>query len=261
VLLFFSASSSKLASYILPLFPAAALLVGRQLEQASRALLVVQAGLAALAGAALAVLAPRLPHLGLTRVPAELVAAYAPWLLAAGAVLALLSLVSALLAWRGLRLASVLALSAAGLAFVQLGLAGREALAPAYSAYHAVERARAALLRDAPEAAQPPAVQPPAVQPFTDAPFYVVDAYDHTLPFYLGRTVTMVASRDELSPSIDWEPEKHVADVPRFVELWRAAPKAYAAFRPARFEQIRDQYALEARVLAEDFNLVIVQKP
>jgi hypothetical protein len=191
----------------------------------------------------------------MTRVPAELVAAYAPWLVAAGTALAALALASAVLAWQGRRLAAVAALSAAGLAFVQLALAGREALAPAHSAYHAIERARTAWLRDAPEKNRS------AVQPFSDAPFYVVDAYDHTLPFYLGRTVTMVASRDELSPSIAWEPEKHVADVPRFVELWRAAPKAYAAFRPARFEQIRNQYALEARVLGEDFNLVIVQKP
>ena len=251
VLAFFSASGSKLASYILPLFPAAALLVGCQLAQASRVLLAVQAGLAALLGAVLVALAPRIPHLGMTRVPAELVAAYAPWLTAAGAALFVLAAASAALAWRGRRTASVLALSAAALAFVQLALAGRETLSPAYSAYHAVERARAALLRAAPG----------TTRPFFDAPFYVVDAYDHTLPFYLGRTVTMVASQDELSPSIAWEPEKFVADMPRFLERWRAAPRAYAAFRPAAFAEFRERYAPEATVLGEDINLVIVQKP
>lgn len=248
---FFSASGSKLASYILPLFPAAALLVGRQLAQASRPLLVAQAGLAALLGAVLALLAPRIPHLRLTRVPTELVAAYAPWIAAAGAALFVLAAAAAVLAWRGRRTASVLSLAAAALVFVQLSLAGRETLTSAYSAYHAVERARAALLREAPSTRRP----------FQDAPFFVVDAYDHTLPFYLGRTVTMVGSRDELSPSIAWEPDKFVADMPRFLERWRAAPKAYAAFRPAAFAEFRRQYAPEARVLGEDINLVIVQKP
>jgi len=251
VLAFFSASDSKLASYILPLFPAAALLIGRQLAAASRALLVGQALLAALVGAAFVVLAPRLPYLEMTRVAPELLHAYAPWLVAAGTLLAALAAASAVLAWRGRRTASVLALAAAGLAFMQLAMTGRETLSPAYSAYHAVERARAALLREAPD----------TTRPFLDAPFYVVDAYDHTLPFYLGRTVTMVGSRDELSPSIAWEPQKFVADVPRFVELWRAAPRAYAAFRPAAFETIRGRYGLEARVLGGDANLVIVRKP
>lgn len=248
---FFSASGSKLASYILPLFPAAALLIGRQLAQASRTLVVVQAALAALLGAVLAVLAPRIPHLRLTRVPVELVAAYAPWLTAAGAVLFVLAAAAAALAWRGRRTASIVSLAAAALVFVQLALAGREALSPAYSAYHAIERARAALLREAPGTRRP----------FQDAPFFVVDAYDHTLPFYLGRTVTMVGSRDELSPSIVWEPDKFVPDMPRFLERWRAAPKAYAAFRPAAFADFQRRYAPEARVLGEDLNLVIVQKP
>jgi 4-amino-4-deoxy-L-arabinose transferase-like glycosyltransferase len=255
VFVFFSASSSKLASYILPLFPAAALLIGRQLAQASRALLVGQAILAALVGAACALLAPRIPHLGVTRVPAELLVAYAPWLVAAGTALFGFAAASAALAWRGRRTASVLALATAGLAFMQLALVGRETLSPAYSAYHAIERARAALMREAPGSGRPPA------RPFSDAPFYVVDAYDHTLPFYLERTVTMVASRDELSPSIAWEPEKFVADVPRFVELWRAAPRAYAVFRPAAFAQLRERYALQGTVLAEDLDHVIVQKP
>ncbi len=241
VFAFFSASESKLAPYILPIFPALALLIGWQLTQAPRALLAAQAGLAAAIGAALLVAVPNLSQLPLSRVPAELFADYLPWLLSAAAALFVFALAAGSLAWSQRRLASIVALAVAGLAFGQIALIGRETLSPAYSTYHVVERARPAL--------------------DSNAPFYVVDAYDHTLPFYLGRTITMVGYKDELAAAIAWEPEKFVADVPVFVERWRGERAAFAAFRPAAFDDIRRRYDLEAQVIAEDPRLVIVRKP
>jgi 4-amino-4-deoxy-L-arabinose transferase-like glycosyltransferase len=232
VFVFFSASGSKLPNYILPLFPALALLVGAQLARASRGLLAAQAALAALFGLAAALAAAR---------AAGVPEPYRPWLVAAGAALAASALLAACLGWRERRLASVIVLAAGGLAGTQLVLVGHDSLAPRYSAYHAVERAR-------PEV--------PA-----DAPFYAVRHYDHSLPFYLGRTVTMVAITDELAIAIGWEPEKYIADVGTFAAAWRRDPAACAAFAPADFETIRAAHGLDARVLAESPRYLIACKP
>lgn len=234
VFAFFSVSGSKLPSYILPMFPVLALLVAAQLTRASRRLLAAQAGLAALIGlAVLAVAAAR----ALPALPEP----YRPWIIAAGAALAAPALAALWLAARGRGLASVLALAAGGLAFTQLVVLGHGALSPQYSAYDAVERARPGL---------------PA-----DAPFYAVREYDHTLPFYLGRTVTMVAVTDELAGAIAWEPHKYVARLEDFAAAWRGARAACAAFAPAEFQGLRTTLRLQARVLAESPRYLIACKP
>lgn len=241
VFAFFSLSGSKLPPYILPMFPALALLIGAQLASSSRALLVAQAGLAVLVGIALlAFLAQGTPPAWIRSV-AQHYAAYRPWLLAAGAMLALLGLAAAWFAWRGRNLVSVLALAAGAFAFTQLTLLGHESLSPIYSAYDVVKRARPGL---------------PA-----NAPFYAVRQYDHTLPFYLGRTVTMVGITDELAGAIAWEPHKYIARLEDFAAAWRGAPAACAAFAPAEFETVRTAHALEARVLAESPRYLIACKP
>jgi 4-amino-4-deoxy-L-arabinose transferase-like glycosyltransferase len=232
VFVFFSISGSKLPNYILPLFPALALLVGAQLARAARGFLVAQAGLAALVGLAAAV--------GL-QTSAAVPGPYRPWLVAAGVTLAALALASAWIARRDRRVASVIVLAAGGLAATQLVLLGHDTLAPRYSAYHAVERARPAL--------------PPG------APFYAVNHYDHTLPFYLGRLVVMVERTDELALPVTWEPDRFIATVSDFAAVWRREPVACAAFDPAAFGAIRERYGLQARVIVPGPRYLIACKP
>lgn len=234
VFAFFSVSGSKLPSYILPMFPALALLVAAQLTRASRQVLATQSALAALIG--LIVLAA-----AASRALPTLPEPYRPWIIAAGASLAAPALAALWLAARGRGLASVLALAVGGLAFTQLTVLGHGALSPQYSAYHAVELARPGL---------------PA-----DAPFYAVRQYDHTLPFYLGRTVTMVGVTDELSTAIGWEPHKYIARLEDFAAAWHGARAACAAFAPAEFESLRAGHRLEARVLAQSPRYLIACKP
>jgi len=232
VFVFFSVSGSKLPSYLLPLFPAAALLVGLQLSRAKRGLLVAQAAFAALLGLAFAF------AVGLAR---EVPSPYRPWLLAAFTALAVLALGSAWLAWRERRAASVISLAAAGFAATLLVVLGHDTLASRYSAYDAVQRARPALPHD--------------------TPFYAVNHYDHTLPFYLGRTVTMVERTDELRTSIGWEPHKFLPDLDAFAAAWRRDAAACAAFDPGAFASIRDRYGLEARVIVPGPRYLIACKP
>ena len=83
---FFSLSSSKLPSYILPIFPALAILAGDTLANISRRALLLHLLVAtALAAAALALL-PQAAHLNTVNAPADLVPRYVRWLTVAAAL-------------------------------------------------------------------------------------------------------------------------------------------------------------------------------
>ena len=240
VFLFFSASSSKLGSYILPIFPATALLVALQLQRASRIGLVAQSLFAAIAGAAIWFVAPNLTKSAEPSLPAEMLAAYVPWVAGAGALLAFAALTSAVLAWRNRRMAAAIALAIGGLAFTQVAGTGHESLSPLYSAYDISQKIR------------------PELTP--DTPVYTVNTFDHTLPFYLQRTVTMVSYKDELAVAIGWEPEKFLPDLPAFEKRWLADAKAFAVFAPSDYAALAAPLKDTMDVIATDPRRVVVKK-
>ena len=240
VFLFFSASSSKLGSYILPIFPATALLVALQLQRASRIGLVTQALFAAVAGAAIWFVAPNLTKSAEPSLPAEMLAAYVPWVAGAGALLALAAVISAALAWRGLRTAAVVALSLGGLGFTQVAGSGHESLSPLYSAHGVAQKML------------------PDLTP--DTPVYTVNTFDHTLPYYLKRNVTMVSYKDELAVAIGWEPDKFLPDLAAFEKRWLADRKAFAVFAPSDFAALPAPLKDTMDVISIDPRRVVVKK-
>lgn len=246
VLAFFSASDSKLGSYILPIFPALALLIGIHLASAGPRLALAQGAVAALLGIALAGASlwasanlPKALALLETGFPPELYAAYLPWLAAGGIVMAAVGVASASLCSR--RSAAALTLALGGLAWVQIAVTGHETLAPAFSAYHVVQKIRG------------------DVKP--DVPFYVVDTFDHTLPFYLDRTVTMVGNKDELAASIAWEPREFLPDAAAFARAWQADRDAFAMFNASDLAGFLKAHPVPVRIVAGDPRRVIVRKP
>ncbi|HET7674237.1 MAG TPA: glycosyltransferase family 39 protein, partial [Gammaproteobacteria bacterium] len=85
IFVFFSYSDSKLASYVLPLFPALALLIGRELDVEKPHGIMAALVLSLLLGIGCGVYGWRfLPHLVHKAVPAALYAAFSPWVVAAG---------------------------------------------------------------------------------------------------------------------------------------------------------------------------------
>lgn len=237
---FFSVSSSKLVSYILPLFPALAALIGWHLARIDartlrwHALPWIPLGLLGMA------LAPSVVNQASEHVPVALYANYVPWLMAAGACLAAGASIAFVCARRGMGMASIISLAATGLVFAQLVLNGHDSLAPSNSAYDIAQRIHG--------------------QATMDIPFYSVNTYDQTLPFYLKRTVTMVSYMDELGFGIAQEPEKFLPDYPSFDRAWRAAPQALALMAPRDYLEYRT-LGLPMRVIAEDPRRVIVSKP
>jgi 4-amino-4-deoxy-L-arabinose transferase-like glycosyltransferase len=241
VFLFFSASGSKLPSYILPIFPALAVLAGLYVAHAGRAVLAAQSALYAVIGLAMAALAPQLMRWSTPELPAELLSQYVPWIAGAGLTLLAFAAPSALFAWRGQSIAAVMLLAAGGLLSALGLLLGHETLSPAYSAYHIAEKIRPALK--------------------ANVPFYSVNTFDHSLPYYLGRTVTMVAYKDELAQPIGWAPGKFLPDLDAFASAWRADTEAWAVFSAADFPRMQQTLGIPMQVVARDPRRVVVKKP
>jgi 4-amino-4-deoxy-L-arabinose transferase-like glycosyltransferase len=231
VFVFFSASGSKLPPYILPIFPALAVLAARSLN---RRVLIAQAAvmLPIALGGGLAVhrLAGGGPY-----------ASYAQWILLATLILAAAAAAALFMAWHGRLTGAVLALALGGLVATQIGIAGHRTLSERFSV--------AATVAALPE-------RPPA-----GAPVFAVDMYDHTLPWTLKRTVTMVGYRDELGDAVDWERDKFVPDLLSFARLWDAAPQAWAFVPLAEAERLPRELGIRMQVMARGAQYAIVKKP
>jgi 4-amino-4-deoxy-L-arabinose transferase-like glycosyltransferase len=237
VFVFFSVSGSKLPSYILPVFPALALLIGRYLSEAQpRRLLVIQAVLASVVGAGVVVTAPQTPGFFVSEL-APLAADYVVPLIIAGAALTAFSLAGIVAAAYGHTGRAVALLAAGSFSCTLIALSGHASLSANYSI-----------------AGQAGAIDP-------QAPVFAVDFYDHTLPWYLRRPVTMVRYKDELEVAIKWEPHKFVPDLPAFAREWAVAPAAFAVFSSANFENIRKESGIAAEIVSRGPRYTIVRKP
>ena len=239
VFVFFSASSSKLVSYILPMFPALALLIGARLTQLGARALARQTLPAALAGIALLALMPGIEGYASREVPVELFGDYAVWLIAAALLQIAGAAACAWLAWHGRSAAALAVLAAAGLAFAQFALTGHESLSTANSAYHIAQKIK------------------PELKP--GMPFYSVNTYDQSLQFYLRRSTTMVVYKDELGFGIEQEPEKFIADFARFEKIWNTEREALALMSPDAYAMFGAK-GLPMRLVARDTRRIVVAR-
>jgi 4-amino-4-deoxy-L-arabinose transferase-like glycosyltransferase len=238
IFVFFSASSSKLPSYILPVYPALALLIGVRLaELPGRTLFWHLVPVVLLAGTGLS-LAPQVVKFASDEVPLALYRNYVPWLAAAAAV-ALAGTAYALYASRRGRItAAVVSTALCGLVAAQLGLTGHDALSPASSAYYIAREIR------------------PYLKP--GVPFYSVRTYEQTLPFYIKRPVTLVAFADEMAYGLKQEPELWLPDMATFEREWRRAREALAIMDPRTYLEL-ERAGLPMRVIARDTRRVVVR--
>jgi 4-amino-4-deoxy-L-arabinose transferase-like glycosyltransferase len=238
---FFSYSSSKLPGYILPIFPALALLLALHLETASRRGAMFAAALLALIGAAGIALVPRMTDAASHPGEIGLLQAYQPWALAAG-VIALLGAILALRsAYRLRRDLTVLLLAGAGFIATQLLLTGFEPYG-----YH---RAGLALV---------PKIEAELLPQTT---IYSVGTYEQSLTFYLRRTVTLVAYRDEFNFGLEQQPELGIPTVDAFVDVWtrdaKAGVRAVAIIRKDIYEHLQRR-GVPMRLVVQDTRRTVI---
>lgn len=241
IFVFFSISKSKLPAYVLPAFPALALLVARSIVAAPKGAVGVAAVLTMLIGVALS---SAIPFAGNWDKIQELGAAFDAsrmWLIAAAIALIVGSTAALMLrksrvwaAFGAVAISSLVFWHAVSLAFSQLD--------DLYSSEQMIER----LTDDR--------------RPFAPAaPFFSLGSFDQSVPFYLGRPVTLVADKSELREGIKAEPDKYVSSFSSFVDRWNAAGQAYAIMSIYDYEALRAN-GVVMRQVERDRRRVIVSK-
>ena len=239
IFVFFSLSDSKLGSYILPMFPVLAVLVGREFAQAHRGD-AVWSSLLCMALAILALwLAPTLREDG-GPVSIDLYKAFLPWLAAGCGVLLLLSIAGFFfILFRCVRI---------GLALLGLGLflgtqavtSGAQVLSPVYADHDLAVK----------------------IAPFDrpGMPFYSVQDYPQSLPFYLRRTVTVVSYQGELEFGMGQEPQKWIPDMDSFKRRWAADGEALAVMPVDTYTGLAKE-GFPMTVIGQNPQHVAVKKP
>lgn len=240
IYVFFTVSGSKLPSYLLPMFPALALLMGKRIAEMRPRVLFWQIAPAIIAALALLVLALNVGKLADTPNQAELYPHYTLWL--AGAALVMLAglLMGLALLWRWQKPAAVIVLALSALLSAQIALSGYNTIARERSAKHIAEAIRA------------------EVKP--EIPFYSVMTYEQTLPFYLKRTFTLVEYQDEMGFGIKQKPQRWVPNLAEFTKVWAAQPEALAIM-PAYVYPLLQQQGLAMQIIFADTQHIVVKKP
>jgi 4-amino-4-deoxy-L-arabinose transferase-like glycosyltransferase len=240
VVLFFSASSSKLPAYILPTFPILALVLGRYLAEAPTRRLATWTGLAVPIAAALLVAAYFAP--GSARDPwtRAMYEAAQGWMFgAAGALIAGLVAATVLLR-RGRRWLALATIATASVVVIDCLEDAYEHFSPRQSGYEVAQKLK------------------PYLAPSTRV--YSVKIYDQTLPFYIGRTVKLVDYGDEFETGLKAEPGSHIDKVTEFPAEWLRPGEAVAIMQPSYFEAFQRQ-GLPMQILHQDPRRVLVRKP
>ena len=240
IFVFFSASHSKLPSYILPVFPALALMIGNHFAHAQRGALRRQFALYGFISLATAVGLTQLWRAGNAITPGSLYQQYGWWL----EITAGLGIVGSALAWRwekaGRRSAAVLALAICMFLGFTVASQGFQVLGRTASTKDVVA----------------------AIRPWLHAgqPFYVVGTYDQTLPFYLRRTVTVVEYQGELHFGITQQPQLWVPTLADFARRWQR-DRLPLAFMPAgQLGALRAMH-LPLQVIARTPRYAVIAKP
>ena len=239
IVLFFTLSRAKMPAYVLPAFPALAMLAGQRLARLDAGAIARRVlPLLALAGLAMASAGWLVPRNASPQAYRVLFEHYAPWLHAAAAVALGTSLV--LGALRPARAYLIGAAALASLAAIQLCILGLETLSPLRSS-HALARAIDA--RAGP-----------------DTRVFMVGLSSHTLPFYLGRDVVLAQETGQMAFGVRLEPQRALLEPVQFWAAWSAAPSAIALLDQHAYEGARAA-GLAMEVLCRDRQRTLVIRP
>jgi 4-amino-4-deoxy-L-arabinose transferase-like glycosyltransferase len=241
IFFFFSYSSSKLPSYILPIFPAAAILIARDVSRMSiaelrRHLLGNATFLSGLSVAAIVASIWLSTQQGVQR---ELDAKFSCWVIAAAIALAVSAWVAVGQISRSRKLAAMLALAVGASAAMHLISSG-------YDSYSRVKSAKQ--LAQALHSVE------------KTAPIYVPLSYDQTLPYYLGRTVTLVEYVDEFALGLSVEPDRALPSIQTLREHW-LVERSGAIVMPRSLYETWQKENVPMQVVYEDYKRVAVVHP
>jgi 4-amino-4-deoxy-L-arabinose transferase-like glycosyltransferase len=240
IFVFFSISDSKLPSYILPIFPALALLAAAYLDRARSGAIYLSAAVFGLPAAIGMAFVARIPGTAKDAFSAALLVQHLPWIYAA---LALIVAGAAGAAWTARRHKdwAVVLLALSGFLAGQIVMLGHEPQGRYSAGVDHLPAIRAELT--------------------PDTQMYLVGRYEQALPFYLQRTMTLVEHSDEMAFGLEHEPQLWIPTVDAFAEKWKAdnaaGKKEMAIVRPDLYPRLQ-QLGLPMRVIGSDPRRIIV---
>ncbi|WP_301102510.1 phospholipid carrier-dependent glycosyltransferase [Propionivibrio sp.] len=240
VFAFFSKSNSKLPSYILPMFPALALLLGQTLSRIRSAELKKHLCLPMLVWGLLACAYPFIDQFASDASPLPVMQHLAIYLALGGVGF----LLCAALAWyfldQGKTLPAIMLLAAGSLWGVSMASLGHNSFGQLKSSKGLVEQIRHHLR--------------------PDMEIFSVRTYDQTFPFYLRRPVIQVDYVDEFAFGQQAEPDKAIPTLNKFITRWQAAPHAMAMLEEQTFEELQRE-GVAMQPVYQDVRRMVVIKP
>ncbi|MEO5915261.1 MAG: glycosyltransferase family 39 protein [Luteolibacter sp.] len=243
IILFFSKSQSKLVPYILPVFPACAVLLGRYLSSVWEGKFDGKCRPATMAFAVAALLMGIAAFVVPTPKNQPELAAYLPVLRVTGGLTLLCGAAAAFLGLRRnnprLMIGSVATSSAIFLLALSFG---------AGSFDKASTKRFAMILK-------------PILKP--EDRVYCVGFYGQDLPPYLGRLVSVVESEGELSYGINAEPKitsSRFLDRDAFADQWKQSGDAYALIRESSFERWFGDLKLSYEIMDKSDRFVLIKR-
>ncbi|MFO1317228.1 MAG: glycosyltransferase family 39 protein [Burkholderiales bacterium] len=242
IFVFFSVSSSKLPAYVMPALAGVAFGAAAPLARNWAATVRITAW-TLVAGGVLGI-AAAVPAAQFIKVPLvqQSYAANAGWLVAGSAILVATGVVVLALVRSRRRVPALAVLVAGGMLGCQVGAVAAQRIDGYFSARRVL---------DAVTQGQ---------RPFRpEVPFYSVDMFDHTVPFYLGRTVVLVKERGELDYGIGVSPRDFLADIPAFTARWVAERDAFAVMETDTHAALA-QAGLPMRIVASDGRRIVVAR-
>ena len=240
VLVFFSLSGSKLPSYILPMFPALALLIAGQLRGAGAPVLRWHLLVPVLVWLAILLAATQVHRLASAGTPEPVMDALGS----------------------ALRVGALIFLGCAGAAWWLLGRRRTTAAVLSVALGHFAATLVVMEMHDSFGQLKSAAPLAKVVLPLLDAktPVYAVRSYDQTLPFYLQRNIVLVDYVDEFSYGQQHEPGKSITKLEDFIVRWQAEPRGAAYMTRATWLELRER-GVPMRTVFEDPRRLVVIKP
>jgi len=240
VVLFFSASGSKLPTYILPAFPPLALVLGRYLMRAPEKRLALWSALAIPVGLGLLVAAWRVADSAKDDWTRAMYVQAQPWAIAAAFVLLAGMIGTTLFLLRGRRWHALAVAALAGIIVIDCGEEAYEELTPRQSSIELAEKMK------------------PHIGPATK--LYFVGTYEQSLPFYLRRTVPLWDYEDEFETGQKAEAGLDKRGLEEFPWEWSRQADALAIMQPRVYEKLKD-WGTPMTVLSADPKRILVRKP
>jgi len=240
VVLFFSASGSKLPTYVLPVFPALALVLGRYLEAAPERRLALWSGLAIPVALVLVVVAYRVPESAKDAWTRAMYVEAMPWAVGAALVLLAGAIITTLLMLRRKRWPAVAVSAFAAILLIDCGEEAYEELTPRQSGIEVAAKMKSEMK--------------------AGSRLYSVGHYEQTVPFYLKRTLQLFDYEDEFEVGQKAEAQFAKRDLHEFPPQWQQPGDALAIMLPRVYEKMKAQ-GLPMVVLHADPKRVLVRKP